>query len=86
MKWVWTVTGPEMNWDKGCPGHVTALGYGDHCLITAVREHKVTLPWLTPNNRASVIDIVKGVQEDDSQPGKMEQFSLRLAHTTGNGM
>lgn len=32
----------------------------------------------------AVKDPVEGVQEDDSHPGRMEQDSLRLVHTTGN--
>lgn len=32
----------------------------------------------------AVKDSVEGVQEDDSHPGRMEQDSLRLVHTTGN--
>lgn len=49
---------------------------------TVLRKHKRGLR--DGSAEAVVKDPVEGVQEDDAHPGRMEQDSLRLLHTTGN--
>ena len=41
-------------------------------------------PWRVYRKMTVVKDPVEGAQEDDVHPGRMEQDSLRLVHTTGN--
>lgn len=71
----WIVPGSERS-------HVAPLGYWEKTACPLCWES--TSEGFRTAPQRLLWNPVEGVKEDDSHPGRMEQDSLRLVHTTGN--